>query len=249
MIRFFLVCLGLAARAGDAFAQSPRAANPERPTVATHAYAVAPGYAELEQGVRWFGVGSLTEGTAWDWNLKIGLGRGVQAGFFGSAYPDTDAGSGVGDVGWTVKWQRALSDAQAVALVPAITVPTGDAGAGLGAGRVLGALTGVYSADLPNGLHLDLNAGPAGLGAGRPQWFASVGLAGARGRLAGATELFLFTAGAAGPRQRGFLGAVLVTLAEWAIVDLGGVVGWGGGTPDQVFVGLTSNFGRLFGSP
>src|SRR5207244_696597 len=43
----FLSCLADVARG-----QSPRAANPERPTFATHAYAVAPGYAELEQGVR-----------------------------------------------------------------------------------------------------------------------------------------------------------------------------------------------------
>src|SRR3989442_15802457 len=41
--------------------QSPRAANPERPTVATHAYAVAPGYWELEQGFRAYGFGRLSE--------------------------------------------------------------------------------------------------------------------------------------------------------------------------------------------
>ena len=44
-------------------AQTPRTANPERPTVATHAYTVAPGYAELEQGARAFGVDGLGDAT------------------------------------------------------------------------------------------------------------------------------------------------------------------------------------------
>ena len=56
-------------------AQSPRQANPERPTFATHAYAAAPGYAELEQGLAARGVRSLREQTSWDVNLKLGLSR------------------------------------------------------------------------------------------------------------------------------------------------------------------------------
>lgn len=226
----------------------PRAANPERPTVATHAYAVRPGYVELEQGIRALGVNSLSEGTSWDFNLKIGVTDALQLGFFGAGYVRTGVGSGVGDLGWALKWRGDLSATSAVALVPAVTIPTGDEDQGLGAGRVLASLVGVYSADLSwgGGLHFDLNAGPAGVGAGTPQWFTSVGLGKSAGRLGVAVELFDFTAGTAGPRQRGLLGSVLVTLAEWAIVDAGGVWGLTAGSPDQLFLGSTTNLGRMF---
>jgi len=228
--------------------QSPRAANPERPTVATHAYVVAPGYAELEQGVRAFGVTDLGEGTGWDFNLKIGINRSLQVGFFGTAYVRNGLGSGVGDIGWAVKWRRAVGPKQggAVALVPAVTVPTGDAALGRGAGRALGSLVAVYSADLAEAWHVDLNAGPTGIGAGKPQWFASTGASGAMGRWGWALELFDFTAGGAGPPQRGVLGATLITLAEWVVVDVGGVLGATRETPDQLFVGVTTNLGRIF---
>ena len=76
-------------------AQSPRAANPERPTVATHAYTVAPGYAELEQGLRAQGVGNLRDQTSWEFNLKIGVAPPVQLGLFGTGYNRTGAGSSV----------------------------------------------------------------------------------------------------------------------------------------------------------
>src|SRR5437016_8214042 len=56
-------------------AQAPHAANPERPSVATHAYTVAPGYAELEQGVRAQGLGNFRDQTTWEFNLKIEIGR------------------------------------------------------------------------------------------------------------------------------------------------------------------------------
>ena len=228
-------------------AQYPTAANPERPTVATHAYTVAPGYAELEQGVRAFGVNGLGQGTAWDLNLKLGVGRGVQVGLFGPAYVRTGTGSGVGDLGLAVKLNRAVSPQAAIALVPAVTLPTGDAGRGLGAGRALGSLVGVLSADLPSGLHFDGNAGPIGVGAGAPQWFTSLGLShGGVGPVGLAAELFDFTGGGAGPRQRGLLAALMVTVVEWVVVDAGGVRGLVDGTPDQVFVGVTTNLGCIF---
>src|SRR5947207_510055 len=125
--------------AAPAASQSPHAANPERPTFATHAYAVAPGYAEVEQGLAARGTGSLREATSWDVNLKVGLSRHVQLGLFGPLYARTSGGSGVGD-----------------------------------------------------------------------------------------------------------LGAATIRLTEWAVVDAGGAVGATGGTPDQLFLGITTNLGRLF---
>jgi hypothetical protein len=226
-------------------AQDPRAANPERPTVATHAYAVAPGYVELEQGLSARGRSSLREQTSWDVNLKIGLTPHLQLGLFGPTYLRTDAGTGIGDLGAALKFRGAVSPTVAAAVVSALSVPTGSVAKGLGAGRALGSLVGVVSAELGGGLHFDANAGPTGIGAGRVQWFGSLGLSRGFGRLSVATELFGFANGAAGPAQSGALGSLLVTLADWAVADMGGVIGVSDMTPDQVFIGLTTNFGAI----
>src|SRR5438094_8159704 len=100
---FVGVAMELSVGAARLASQSPRAANPERPTFATHAYTVAPGYIELEQGVRVQGADDLSDATAWDYNLKIGLARGVQLAFFGTGFMRTAAGTGPGDGGTTLK--------------------------------------------------------------------------------------------------------------------------------------------------
>ena len=224
----------------------PWAANPERPTVATHAYTVAPGYGELEQGVRAFGLRKFSEFTAWDVNLKIGLEPGLQLNLFGLPYARSGAGGGMGDVGASLKLSRALSPKSAIAIVPAVTVPTGDNSRGLGAGRTLGSLVGVFSADLSSAVHFDANAGPMGIGAGTPLWFTSIRWSFGGGSVKVATELFDLTSGGAAVRQRGFLGAVMVTASPSVVLDLGGVRGLVDGTPHQVFVGLTANLGAIF---
>lgn len=224
----------------------PWAANPERPTVATHAYTVAPGYAELEQGVRAFGLRKFSEFTVWDVNLKIGLDPGLQLNLFGLPYARSGAGGGMGDVGASLKLSRELSPKAAIAIVPAVTVPTGDNSRGLGAGRTLFSLVGAFSADLSSAVHFDANAGPGGIGAGKPIWFTSIGLSFGGGSVGVATELFDFTSGGAAPRQRGFLGALLVNVSQSVVVDLGGVRGLVDGSPHQVFVGLTTNLGAIF---
>jgi len=244
-LRFSLLPILLSlAEAGAA--QSPRAANPERPTVATHAYAVAPGYGELEQGIALRGVRSLGEATSWDLNLKLGLARGWQLGVSGIAYGRTDSGTGVGDLGVALKGRTDLTATTAVAVVPSVTLPTGSQGAGLSAGRALGALVGVVSADVAPAWHMDINLGPTGIGVGKPQWFGSTGVTWSRGAAALTMELFGFTSGGGGPRQSGVLVAVLITPGEWVVADAGGVWGAAPQTPNQVFLGLTTNLGRIF---
>jgi hypothetical protein len=222
-----------------------REANPERPTLATHAYSVACGYAELEQGARAFGIASLRDATMWEFNLKIGVGHGVQLAAFGPGYMRTAAGSGVGDLGATIKVSRALSQRAAGALVTSATFPTGDARRGFGAGRVLGNAIVVLSVDLPAQFHSDVNIGPTSIGDGKPQWFASFGVS-RGGRIGFATELSEFTPGAVGPRQTRALGALVLRAAPWVVVDVGGAVGLTGQTPDQLSVGVTTNLGRIF---
>ena len=226
--------------------QAPRVANPVRPTYATHAYAVAPGYVELEQGISATGTAGLSQGTIWSIALKLGISPSLQAEFFGPAYTRTSAGGGVGDLGLALKFRHDLSGKSAVALIPGVTAPTGSTAKGLGAGRALGALTAVYSVDLPATVHLDLNAGPTGVGAGATQWFFSVSGSWG-GRVLGVTgECFDFTPGGAGPRLAGVLGAVTVRLAPWAVVDAGGQLGTTLNSPNALFLGLTTNLGRVF---
>src|SRR5205809_1898527 len=176
--------------------QSPRAANPERPTFATHAYAVAPGYAELEQGVRVAG-GDAGDATAWDYNLKVGVARQVQLSFFGTGFIHTAGGVGMGDVGATLKLSAGVSPRATLALASSVTVPTGDAAAGRGAGRTQGSVLAVASVDAPRKLHVDVNLGPVELGADASplRWFHSVGAAVALGRYGLTTELYVLTAG------------------------------------------------------
>src|SRR3989442_7386004 len=151
---------------------SPRLVLPERPTVATHAYAVAPAYVELEQGVRvQQGAPTLT---TWEFNLKIGLARHAQLGLFGVGFAHAGGGaSGLGDVGAALKLRRDLGPRAAVALIPAVTLPTGDAARGLGAGRALGAFIGVLSADGGGGGAVDGDDGTGGICARVPRGFAT----------------------------------------------------------------------------
>jgi hypothetical protein len=225
--------------------QSPRAANPERPTVATHAYAVAPGYIEIEQGISARGANGLGQATSWDVNVKIGITPHMQLALFGPLFLRTGPGHGPGDWGAALKLRAAVSDRVAVALVSGATAPTGRKSAGLGAGRVLGQLVGVVSADGPGGVDVDLNAGPLGLGAGRPQWLTTASFGRGLGRWGVAGEVFRISAGAAGARQAGVLGALTFAPARWVVLDGGGIARLGSGSPAALFVGLTTNLGHL----
>ncbi len=244
LIGMVFLFVGAPVRPSDG--QSPRAANPERPTVATHAYAVAPGYWELEQGFRVYGFGRLSEGRAWDFNLKIGLRNHVQLGIAGTGLAWTEGVSGIGDLGLALKLRTGVGESAALAVVPGATFPTGNQSLSLGAGRVLGSLVAIWSEDINTVFHTDINVGPVGIGAGEPVLFTSIGLSAALGRWGLAGESFQFTSGGVGPAQHGLLGAVLVTLAEWIVVDAGGVWARTRETPDQLFVGVTANLGRIF---
>src|SRR2546426_679693 len=133
-----------------------------------------------------------------------------------------------------------------VALVPAVTLPSGDQSLGLGAGRLLGSLLAVWSFELGGLLHTDLNAGPVGIGAGRPQALGTASFSRALGRWGVAAEVYGYTSGGAGAGQGGLLGAVTVRPAVWLVVDGGGVVGLGAAGRDQLFLGVTTNLGRIF---
>src|SRR5437763_645560 len=119
---------------------------------------------------------------------------------------------------------------------------------GRGAGRTQGGVLAVTSVDASRRLHIDANLGPVELGAGASplRWFHSVGAGIAFGRYGLATELYGFTAGAGEWAEWGALGAVTVRPAEWIVVDAGGSIGLWRETPHLVFVGVTTNLGKVF---
>src|SRR5580765_8235400 len=93
------------ARAQDA--ADPRAAQPERPTVATHAWTVAPGYAELETGVEWDRNRDSSYGFSTPSVLKIGVSRRAQLGVFGGLNAGSGLSLGMGDAGVVLKYRVA----------------------------------------------------------------------------------------------------------------------------------------------
>lgn len=235
----------------------PRAVQPERPTVATHAGTVAPGYVEVEAGVesdRLHDAHTFLTPTV----LKIGLAQRLQLELIGSfvhlsgSIPDY---SGAGDLGAAVKW-RILEHAPVVgnfALQPSIKFPTGSAVHGTGTGTTDVGLLLISSHSIGR-LSLDLNYGyvrRSGDGSQAPRdatvWTASGGvpIAGALGWVG---EFFGFprTSGPAGESgTAAFLTGPTLQLRRELVVDAGVILPLAGPQPHAFYAGLTWNLGRL----
>ena len=99
------VALG-AARAAAQEATDPHDAQPERPTVATHAYTVWPGWAELEAGVELDRFDAGVHAFSTPASLKIGLVPRVQLELTDAWMRNTSVGparDGGGDVALAIK--------------------------------------------------------------------------------------------------------------------------------------------------
>jgi hypothetical protein len=239
----------------------PRAAQPERPTVATHAHTVAPGYLEIETGVQQ----TAAQGGGGEVDVpslfKVGVTSHLQADLFAglsairSRYGS--ASIGVSDLAVGVKWRlldrnRFLGD---FALEPTVKLPTGSIGSGTGTGTTDVGLLLISSYDRGPAA-LDVNVGytrRSGSGAVVPTtatlWTVSLGLD-VRDWLGWAAEVFGYprTAGPAG--QRGTAAVLLgptFTIRRYLVADVGGVVGLAGDQPGMLYAGLTWNVGRLPG--
>ena len=123
----------VAALVGVARAQEPdpHAAQPERPTVATHAFTIAPGWTELESGLEF---DRLNDSHLFQTptTLKLGLASHLQVEFTAAYVRATDVttASGMSDLSVALKWR--LSDSLpllgAFAIQPAVRLYTGAAG-------------------------------------------------------------------------------------------------------------------------
>lgn len=242
--------------AGPLPAQSsdPHAAQPERPTVATHAGTVAPGWLEVETGIEYDRYSNRTHALSVQLLFKTGLGRRVQLGVSLPQVAPAGGRFGFGDAAVSLKWRvreggGLLGD---FALLPSLKVPTGSLERGRGTGTADGSLLLVSSRSL-GPVAMDLNAGitrRSGDGRDAPRaatvWTASFG-GPARGALGWVAELYGYP-GTSGPAGNAsivaFLAGPTLRARSWLVLDAGGIVPIAGAQPKALYAGLTVNAGR-----
>jgi hypothetical protein len=248
------------AQAGAAIAD-PRSVQPERPTVATHAGTVAPGWAELEAGVQHSRLHEVRALDVPGW-LKLGVGPRLQLGIGGVwSYIDAE-GRGdarMGDPIVGLKW-RMLEGAPLVgdfALQPSITLPIGSRVEPGGERSPVEATLLLISSHRLGPVAMDLNAGVtrrSGDGSLAPRmatsWTASFG-APVTGALGWVVEGFGYP-GTSGPEgtvaSASLLTGPTYLVRPWLGFDAGVVIALIGDEPDAVYAGLTWNLGRFAGA-
>ena len=238
------------------FGQSnPHEVQPERPTVATHAGTVAPGWLELETGAEYDRFKDATHGLVLPVFFKLGLATRVQLGVALPWAKPAGSDAGLGDFSIALKLR--LLDHGALgrfAVQPVFKLPTGSSSAGRGTGTTDLSLLLISSHAL-GPVSLDLNAGitrRSGDGAAAPKtstlWTASFG-GPAAGALGWVFECFGYpkTSGPAGNASTvALLGGPTYKVRPWLVLDAGGVIPIAGtaSQPKAVFAGLTWNIGR-----
>ena len=233
----------------------PRAVQPERPTVATHAGTVAPGWLEIETGIQVdrdaLRLHEITTPTV----LKLGLAKRAQLGIGLTLVRPPDQPLGLGDVSLGIKWRLTegaplLGD---FALLPSMKLPTGSTRRATGTGTTDFSILAISSYDA-GPVAIDLNAGytrRSGDGSDVPRdatvWTASFG-GPVRGALGWVGELFGYpaTRGRAGSEATTALLAGPTWLARpWLALDAGIIVPVQGPQSHSYYVGAVYNAGRV----
>ena len=255
-----MLCALLAARVAKLAAQTPaadpHAVQPQRPTVATHAGTVAPGWLEIEAGSELDRYATDSYGMVAPLLAKVGLAHPLQLEVQAPiAHPEARV-TRFGDLSIGLKWR--LMDAAPLlgrfAVLPSIKVPSGSVDLGTGTGTVDVGMLFISSHNL-GPVAMDLNYGythRGGDGSNAPRnasvWTASFG-GPARGRLGWVAELYgyLATTGPAGSAAiEAFLVGPTIQVREWLVLDAGAIVPIAGPQPRAVFAGVVYNVGRLW---
>jgi hypothetical protein len=256
-----VLCLPGPAAAQPPTVSDPHAAQPERPTVATHARTVAPGWIELETGLQRQQKGALSDRVAVPAVLKIGLGTHVQLDIAPAWNRDAQNArieSGLTDMIVGVKWR--VADAAPLlgmfAVQTVVSLPTGNAEAGMGTGSAGLNLLAISSHQF-GPVSIDANVGYTRLGGDgsvAPQnstlWTIAAGCP-ISGRLGWTAEVFGYpgTSGPSGnPPVVGFLTGPTFTVRPSVVVDAGAIFDIEGFGGTAVYGGVTWNIGRLWRS-
>jgi len=253
------VATRLLAAAALAAQEPPRdlhAVQPERPTVAIHAYTVAPGWVEVEAGVELDRYAGGVPGTSAPVVVKVGLARGLQLDLDGAVvHPPGGATTGLGDLAVGLKL-RLLEHAPALgdlSLQASLKLPSAPTASGLGSGTTDVALLLISSHDL-GPVSVDLNLGytrRSGPGALAPLnaslWTASFG-GPVTGRVGWVAEVYGYpgTSGPAGAAPIvAFLAGPTLLARAWLAFDAGLIVPLAGPQPRAVYAGGVVNLGHL----
>ena len=241
----------------SAQSSDPHEAQPERPTVATHAGTVAPGWIEIESGGELDSYSDHSHGSGFPFTLKLGLGSNVQFSVFaGAVLPPTSSTMHLGDLSFGVKWR--ISDNLPVigkfALLPSIRLPTGSTASSAGTGTVDGNVLLISDHDI-GPVALDINFGytrRCGNGTATPRnatlWTVSFG-GPAVGVLGWVAELYGLP-GTFGPAGQAPTTATLFgptfTLDPWLVLDTGVIVPLAGPQPRAFYFGGVWNINRVW---
>lgn len=240
-------------------AQAPvdvRAVQPERPTVATHAYSVAPGVLEIETGVEVDRFGDGSRVLSVPTTIKIGVASHLQLNIVAPVTGPGLSSLGAGDAALGVKWR--LLDEHGVlgsfALLPALKFASGSVPIGRGTGTTDLSLTVISSRTIGK-VSVDLNVAAtwrSGDGTQAPRrawlWTVSFGIP-VRGGLGWALEYFGYpgTAGPAGtPGWSAVLTGPQLVLRRWLAVDAGVIVPLSGPQVTSFYSGMVWNAGRIW---
>lgn len=252
-----LAALLVAARVapGAAQARDPHEAQPERPTVSTHAGTVATGWAEVEAGIEVDRADGASSGLV-PIALKLGLAPRAQVTLLPSVVRPPGGPTRLGDVGVGVKvrvFERTpIGD---LAIQPGVKLPTGSRGDGTGTGTTDGSLLVIVSRDV-GPIDMDVNYSRtvrSGDGRDAPER-ASLWAVAAGGSVHGATgwtaEIFGLpaTSGPSGAEATvGAMTAVTCALRPWAVLDAGVVWPVAGPQARAVVAGFVYNVGHVWG--
>jgi hypothetical protein len=235
----------------------PRLVQPERPTVATHAHTVAPGYVEIEAGAEADRFAPGRRAVVAPIVTKVGLTSHMQLNLSTPVFAaanDIGQSAGFGDVAIGLKW-RLLDDHALLgdfAVLPAIKLATGSADRGTGTGSRDIGIT-LISSHAFGPVAMDLNAAYTRLGAsgGAPSsdaalWTASFGFPVA-GRLGWVAELFGSPTidGSGAPSTAALLTGPTFLLQPSFNLDLGFIAPLRGDQPNALYAGIVWNLGKL----
>jgi hypothetical protein len=254
------VCLLVLHASTVVFAQTPvpdpHDAQPQRPTVATHAWTVAPGWLEVEAGTEFDRYSDRSRGALVPFDVKIGLAPRVQ---FEVLLPIVEAPgperAAVGDLALGVKC-RLLERKPIVgslAVFPTIKLPTASSAAAGSGTTDVGAI--LISSHAIGSMALDLNMGytrRSGDGTIAPRaasvWTVSFG-GPAAGPVGWVAELYGFPA-TSGPAGDASIVAVLVgptfKVRPWFVLDVGVIAPITGPQPRAIYGGVVYNIGQLW---
>ncbi|HKN65479.1 MAG TPA: hypothetical protein VJW73_04340, partial [Gemmatimonadaceae bacterium] len=127
LLLLLLALDGCAAALSSGSAPDPRAVQPERPSVATHAGTVAPGYVEIETGVETDRNSDNTHAVLIPTVVKVGIAPRAQLSIFAPLLRSTGVPLGAGDAGIGIKWRLTEGSPLLgrIAILPSFTWSTG----------------------------------------------------------------------------------------------------------------------------